>query len=68
MVLREDVPLNPILRQAPLLCIEILSKDDTMKAIMRRIHDYLQLGVPTCWIHDPSIGLPGSRTPRGFAK
>ena len=53
MALREDVPLDPILRQAPLLCIEILSKDDTMKAIMRRIHDYLQVGVPTCWILDP---------------
>ncbi|SRR5579884_2272315 len=57
MVLTADAPWDPIVRQAPLLCIEILSKDDTMRAIMRRIQDYLQIGVPTCWILEPSDRL-----------
>jgi Uma2 family endonuclease len=33
--------------------VEILSKDDSMKSIMRRIQDYLRIGVPTRWIVDP---------------
>lgn len=53
IVLPDDAPFEPIVRQAPLLCVEILSKDDSMKSIMRRIQDYLRVGVPTCWVLDP---------------
>ena len=53
LVLRDDAPRDPIVREAPLLCVEILSSDDTLKAILRRVQDYLDMGVPTCWILDP---------------
>lgn len=53
LVLPDNAQGGPIIRNGPILCIEILSKDDTMKAIMARIHDYLEMGVPTCWILDP---------------
>jgi Uma2 family endonuclease len=53
MVLSGDAPRDPIIRTAPLLCIEILSRDDTMRAIMGRIQDYLAMSVPVCWIVDP---------------
>ena len=53
IVLDESAARDPIVREAPLLCIEILSPDDTMQRIMVRIGDYLQMGVPTCWIVDP---------------
>lgn len=66
MVLPDDAPYETVIRQAPLLCIEILSKDDSMKSIMGRIHDYLQMGVPTCWIVDPSDRLAWAANASGL--
>jgi Uma2 family endonuclease len=35
------------------ICIEILSKDDTMTQRQERIDDYLQFGVRYVWVSDP---------------
>jgi Uma2 family endonuclease len=37
----------------PHLCIEILSKDDTMLYMQQKIDDYLTFGVPYVWIINP---------------
>ena len=37
----------------PHLCIEILSKDDTMEDMQEKIDDYLAFGVPYIWIVNP---------------
>ena len=42
-----------IIREAPLLCVEVLSPSDTVMAMRRRCEDYLRMGVPTVWIADP---------------
>ena len=42
-----------ILRQAPLLCIEILSPEDRASRIEDKIDDYLRFGVPHVWLIDP---------------
>jgi Uma2 family endonuclease len=56
--LRQVHAIDPKFRPAqPLLCIEILSKDDSMKSMMSRIDDYLQFGVGTCWIIEPADRL-----------
>jgi Uma2 family endonuclease len=47
-------PLIDILRAPPLLCIEILSREDRMSEIQERVEDYLTMGVPAVWIVDPS--------------
>lgn len=52
-VLAENAPREAITRTPPLLCIEILSRDDRMSEIMERVDDYFQMGVPVCWIIDP---------------
>jgi Uma2 family endonuclease len=39
----------------PHLCIEILSKDDTMDYMQDKIDDYLQFGVPYVWIINPRL-------------
>ena len=44
---------EPIVRRAPLLCIEILSREDTATEMMERVDDYLLMGVPTVWMVDP---------------
>ena len=51
-VIRPVVGEN-IVRSAPVLCVEILSKDDSLESIRDRIDDYLRMGVQTVWIMDP---------------
>jgi Uma2 family endonuclease len=36
-----------------LLCIEILSPDDSMESMQERIDDYLAFGVPCVWVVNP---------------
>lgn len=52
-VTRASDPFEPIITVAPLLCIEILSKDQRMSEIEERAKDYLTMGVPMVWIVDP---------------
>ena len=52
-VMRASDPFEAIITIAPLLCIEILSKDDRMSEIEERAQDYLAMGVPMVWIVDP---------------
>ena len=47
-------PDDPIVQRAPVLCIEILSKDDRMSAMHEKIDDYLDMGVRHVWFIDPS--------------
>ena len=44
---------DEIFRLPPHLCIEILSKDDTMDYMQEKIDDYLRFGVPYIWIINP---------------
>ena len=46
-------PKEQIIRRAPLLCIEILSPEDTLRKMRRRSEDYFAMGVPYVWIFDP---------------
>ena len=46
-------PLIEVLPTPPLLCIEILSRDDRMSDIQERVEDYLAMGVPAVWVVDP---------------
>ncbi len=43
-----------IFRTPPLICIEILSKDDRLSEMQERVDDYLKFGVGHVWILDPS--------------
>ena len=52
-VLREGQPFEAIVSIPPLLCVEILSRDDTEAEMMVRAEDYRRMGVKTTWIIDP---------------
>ena len=52
-VISRDQPIEPIFTHPPLLCIEVLSKDDTLRSIEDRVDDYLAFRVPNIWILDP---------------
>jgi Uma2 family endonuclease len=58
MVLSAGVKHPPVIEQAPLLCIEIVSTDDRLKDLTERAQDYITLGVPETWIFDPETRKP----------
>ncbi len=43
------------LDRPPFICIEILSKDDSMSSMQERIADFLDFGVPYLWVIDPRL-------------
>ena len=52
-VTRRSAPFERIVRFAPLLCVEILSRDDRMGEMQERVADYLGMGVNAVWLIDP---------------
>jgi len=53
VVVRNTDPKDPIITFAPLLCIEILSKDDRLREMQERVDDYETMGVKDIWVIDP---------------
>ena len=49
----EPGPFEQIFITPPFICIEILSKDDTLESMQERIDDYLSFGVPYVWVINP---------------
>ena len=43
---------NRIIREAPLLCIEVLSPEDRLPRVLIKVQDYFDLGVPEVWVID----------------
>ena len=52
-VLAADAPREQIVQYPPILCIEILSPEDTLSRMRDRIHDFIDMGVRQVWLLDP---------------
>jgi Uma2 family endonuclease len=52
-VISRDQPIEPVFTRPPLVCIEVLSKDDTLLSLEDRVDDYIALGVGNIWVLDP---------------
>jgi len=68
MLVSTDAPREQIVRTPPLVCIEILSRGDSMRDMMDRLDDYFALGVPVCWVVDPVRGCGWIATPGHLAE
>jgi Uma2 family endonuclease len=65
-VLDRNQPIEPVFTQPPLIFIEILSKDDSLREMRERVDDYLNFGVPNVWILDPVLRKAYVCTRTGF--
>jgi Uma2 family endonuclease len=52
-VLSASLPRERIVSHPPLLCVEVLSPRDTLKAMRKRAQDFFDMGVKDIWIFDP---------------
>ena len=53
-VLRLGAPTEDILTQPPLIAIEIMSPEDTMRRATKKALEYRQFGVEHVWVIDPN--------------
>lgn len=52
-VTTRDYDFDRIVDQPPLLCVEIVSRQDSLSIIRERVEDYVRMGVKNVWILDP---------------
>lgn len=65
-LVRQDAPVERVGVTAPLLCIEILSPEDRPGRVMRRLDDFVAMGVEHLWILDPSDRSAATYTRAGM--
>ncbi len=65
-VLRSSDPKDWIVAFAPILCIEILSAEDSLREMQEKVNDYATLGVQHVWIIDPWKRDAWLASSRGF--
>ena len=65
-VLRADQPREPVITEPPLILIEVLSKDDTLRSMQERVDDYLNFGVQHVWIVDQAMRRAYVCSAKGF--
>lgn len=53
-VLASDIPREQIITHPPMICIEVLSPEDTVRRTLERVADYRAMGVGNIWILDPA--------------
>jgi Uma2 family endonuclease len=66
MILRRGKKYGGVIRDTPLVCIEVLSPDDTWARMRSRLNDYLAMGVEHVWCFDPELREARRYTAGGF--
>src|SRR4051794_929034 len=61
-------PAEQIFTTAPLACIEVLSRRDSLSDLQEVIDDYVSIGVPYCWIINPWKRIVYVGSEHGFDK
>lgn len=68
LCITRDEPAEDIFTYPPLLCVEILSPDDTAIDVRAKVHEYLAFGVAFVWIVDPQTGNGEIHTSSGIER
>ena len=67
-VLRAGAPREDVTQTPPLLCIEILSPEDRLAGVVKRMDDYLNMNIEHLWIVDPVEKLAWTYSKAGLLK
>jgi Uma2 family endonuclease len=67
-VLRSDAPWEKIVTHPPLIAIEILSPEDTIRDAEKKAAEYLQFGVVHVWVIDPYARVAYRATGEGLER
>ena len=65
-VMRNSDPADPVVQVAPLICIEVLSPEDSLHSQRDRVDDYFSMGVEHIWMLDPIRRQAHIATPSGY--
>jgi Uma2 family endonuclease len=68
MILRRGRKYAHVIRDVPLLCIEVVSPRDAWERIRERLDDYLAMGVEHVWCFEPQAREVQRYTAEGFVK
>jgi Uma2 family endonuclease len=55
-ILDRDQPMEQIVTHPPLAVFEVLSPEDTLQRLLRKLDDYAAVGIPQIWVVDPQDG------------
>ncbi len=55
-VLDRDQPTERIVTHPPLAVFEVLSPEDSLQRLKRKLEDYRTMGIPEIWVIDPQDG------------
>jgi len=67
-VVRNTDAKDRIISFTPLLCVEVVSSEDRMSELKKRVEDYASIGVKTTWVIDPWKRVGYHATDKGFAQ
>jgi Uma2 family endonuclease len=52
-VLDSSLPIEQIITHPPLAVFEVLSPEDSLQRLKRKLQDYRNMGIPEIWVIDP---------------
>jgi Uma2 family endonuclease len=52
-VLERSLPVEQIITRPPLAVFEVLSPEDSLQRLKRKLEDYRNMGIPEIWVIDP---------------
>jgi Uma2 family endonuclease len=55
-ILDRSLPTEQVITRPPLAVFEILSPEDTLRRLKRKLEDYRLMGIPEIWVIDPEDG------------
>ena len=56
-ILDRDQPTEQIITHPPVAVFEVLSPEDTVRRLMRKLNDYHAMGIPEIWVVDPETQI-----------
>ena len=63
---RPRQPRGSVISYAPILCVEVLSPEDRMSRVQKKVDEYARMGVQSIWVIDPWERIGYYASERGF--